>query len=112
MISSSSDNVTSPPMRLDAYTIPLGLYVDKSEAFHYGGGGANDEDEMDVMVQMVGGGGVSYHRHIGDDDWLPSERFDRLVSMASIGKRSKKNVTKKQRRSPSSSLPSSSWKFW
>lgn len=108
---SSDNNVTSPPMRLDAYTIPLGLYVDKSEAFQYGGGDANGEDELDVMVQMVGGSGGSYHRHVGENDWLPSERFDRLVSMASIGKRSKKNVTKKQRRSPSTSS-SSSWKFW
>lgn len=136
MISSS----TPVPMRLDAYDVPLGLYVDKSFAFQYGGGGGgdNEDGEMDVMVQMTGGSG-SYHRHMGDgcgirstfgsggyprifrrttegspeeyDDWLPSERFEQLFSIASVNKRSKKNVTKKLRRSPSSS-PSSSWKFW
>jgi hypothetical protein len=106
---------TRPHSRLNSYMIPMGLFVDKSDIFkHHGGGSGSGEEEDDEIVEMKGGGS-------GGEDWLSSERFDRLFAMASPSKqtigatkggnqKNRKNLTKKRR--PHTTSSSSSWKLW
>ena len=111
--------ISSPtPSRLDSYTIPLGLFVDRGLSNISGGGHTEgeEEEEHQEIVQFKGGGTEG-----GGNDWLSSERFERLFAMASPSSSSssgpnlkrnvtKRNVTKKRTQTPSSSPPS--WKLW